>query len=266
MKIAFIGFGEVGQTFAVGFLRNPGISIAAWDILLGSPAGDDILAKATPLGVKMAEAASLAAEGAEVIISAVTADQCEAVALHAASFIAKGQYFLDVNSASPQTKRRAGQAIEAAGGSYVEAAVMAPVLAPGLAVPILAGGTRAAEFATAFNPLGMNITPVSTKLGQASATKLCRSIIIKGLEALLSDCAMAAHQTGVSEDVFASLSKTFPSIDWADLADTMAERIAKHGKRRASEMREAAEMLDELGMDGQLARAVATRQDQGYRG
>ncbi len=178
MKIALIGFGEVGQTFAAGFLKNDGVSISAFDIAFGHNAA--LRDRAEALGVEAAGSAALAAVGADVIVSAVTADQCEAVAQEASTYLSAEQILFDVNSASPNTKRRAAQHITARGGSYVEGAVMAAVLAPKLAVPILGGGVRAVELADKLNPLGMNITPVATEIGEASATKLCRSIMIKG--------------------------------------------------------------------------------------
>ncbi|SMD01679.1 DUF1932 domain-containing protein [Rhizobium sp. RU36D] len=261
MKIALIGFGEVGQTFAAGFLQNSGVSISAFDIAFGR--NEVLHQRAESLGVEAAGKAALAAAGADVVLSAVTADQCEAVAQDAATYLSPEQIFFDVNSASPNTKRRAAAHITAKGGSYVEGAVMAAVLAPKLAVPILGGGVRAVELAEKLNPLGMNITPVATEIGEASATKLCRSIMIKGLEALISDCAAAAKKAGVEKAVYASLAETFPSIDWPQLAAAMGERVARHGIRRAAEMREAADMLAEMGFESGLARAVADRQEQG---
>ncbi len=262
MKIAFIGFGEVGQTFAAEFLKFRGVSVSAFDIQF-APNGGLLRDRAEALGVEVVDCPSEGAHGADVVISAVTADQCEAAAVTAADYISAGQFFFDINSASPNTKRRAAAHIEIAGGSYVEGAVMAAVKVPKLQVPILAGGDSAAILATRLNALGMNITPVTTEVGRASATKLCRSIIIKGLEALLCDCSAAATDSGVADEVYRSLSETFPSIDWPSLAISMRERVEKHGIRRAAEMREAADMLDELGYDSRLARAVADRQEIG---
>lgn len=142
---------------------------------------------------------------------------------------------------------------------------MAPVLKPGLAVPILAGGPHAAEAAAGLNALGMNITPVAEAYGVASAIKLCRSIMIKGIEALMLDCAAASSRWGVTEDVFGSLARTFPSLDFHSLARDMAERVATHGVRRAAEMREAGDMLSALGLDPDLANAVAAAQLRGAR-
>jgi hypothetical protein len=77
------------------------------------------------------------------------------------------------------------------------------------------------------------------------------------------DCARASRHWDVERDVFGSLGQTFPSILWSDLAHAMTERVAKHGVRRAAELREAAEMLAEMGLDPALARAVADAQERG---
>jgi 3-hydroxyisobutyrate dehydrogenase-like beta-hydroxyacid dehydrogenase len=263
--IAFIGFGEVGQTFAKGLLAHDDVHIAAHDILVGQRASRRLEARAAELGVTLHASAPAAARDAHIVVSAVTASQAEPVAEAARTYLAAGQIFLDVNSAAPSTKQRAARHVEAAGAHYVEGAVMAPVLRPGLKVPILAGGPRAAETAELLNGLGMNLTPVSTEHGIASAMKLCRSIVIKGLEALMVDCAAASEAWGVKDPVFASLAATFPSIDWHALAADMRERVATHGLRRSAEMREAGEMLAALGMSPGLANAVADAQQRGAR-
>lgn len=263
IRIAFIGFGEVGRTFARGLLARDGVTIAAHDILFGEPEGRAIEAEARALGVAAATGASAAAGGARVVFSAVTANVAEDVAREAAAWLAPGQIFLDINSAAPSTKRRAARYVEAAGALYVEGAVMAPVSKPGLKVPILAGGPHAAATAEMMNGLGMNVTPVSGEVGTASAMKLCRSIVIKGLEALVVDCAAACEGWDVKDPVFASLAGTFPGIDWHALSLNMGERVATHGVRRAAEMREAGEMLEALGIDPALALAVADAQERG---
>jgi 3-hydroxyisobutyrate dehydrogenase-like beta-hydroxyacid dehydrogenase len=265
MEIGFIGFGEVGQTFAKGFLAQDGVSVSAYDRLFGSGEGEQLLTRAAAIGVSAAGGPSEAALGAKVVVSAVTASEAENVAADAARFLRPGQIFLDVNSAAPTTKQRAAKHVEAVGAYYVEGAVMQPVLKPGLAVPILAGGPQAEEAARIMNALGMNLTPVAAQYGRASAMKLCRSIMIKGLEALLVDCAAASEAQDVKDYVFGSLAETFPSIDWRALAENMRERVATHGVRRSAEMFEAGEMLAALGMNPGLANAVAEAQLRGAR-
>ncbi len=263
--IAFIGFGEVGQTFSRGLMANGAAGIRAYDLLFGGDAGRRLEDAAQQIGVSCGHSSADACSEASLVFSAVTADRAEAVAAEAATWLRPGQIFVDVNSAAPSTKQRAAKAVEASGADYVEAAVMAPVLKPGLKVAILAGGPKAEVVSATLNGLGMNLTPVSEQFGRASAMKLCRSIVIKGLEALMLDCAAACEAWDVKDPVFASLHATFPSIDFHALAADMRERVATHGIRRSAEMREAAEMLAAAGLEPGLASAVADAQQRGAR-
>ncbi len=268
IRIGFIGYGEVGTTFGADLVRNGASHVAAFDILFADPGrGGALQAQARADGIVPVASAAAVVDGAAVVISAVTADVTEAVAMALAPLLRPGQILLDVNSASPATKRRAAQAVEAGGGAYVEGAVMAPVAKPRLAVPILGGGPAAERAAALLNPLGMAIRPVATEHGRTSAMKLCRSIMIKGLEALIVDCARAAQSWDVEDEVYGSLGDTFPSVDWPELAGLMAGRVRQHGVRqhgvrRAAEMREAAAMLADLGLDPALCRAVADQQER----
>jgi 3-hydroxyisobutyrate dehydrogenase-like beta-hydroxyacid dehydrogenase len=266
LRIALIGFGEVGRRFADDLQGNPALALTTYDILReddGKRA--DYERAASERNVSAKETARAACEGAHLVFSAVTAAAAEKVAAEAAGFLNDGQILFDVNSAAPGTKRRASEHLKNSKAGYVEGAVMTPVKKPGIRVPILAGGMRAEEIAQRLNALGFNIKPVSAEIGHASATKLCRSIVIKGLEALLVDCAKASEHAGVQEKVFASLAETFPSIDWHALAEDMKERVATHGIRRAEEMREAGEMLSNFGFDAELVLAVADAQARGAK-
>jgi 3-hydroxyisobutyrate dehydrogenase-like beta-hydroxyacid dehydrogenase len=264
MNLALIGYGEVGHIFAREFLSGGKAIVAAYDILFDDPSeGRSRIDDARGAGVRPALSAADAAAGADVVISAVTAASAANVADEAITYLRPGQIFFDINSASPGTKKRAAEHVNASGALYVEGAVMAPVPGPDLKVPILAGGAAAEGASKILNELGMNITPVTREPGRASAMKLCRSIMIKGIEALIIDCASAAQLWDVENEVYASLGATFPSIDFRELAKTMAGRVRQHGIRRAAEMREAGMMLDDLGLDGSLSRAVADAQQRG---
>jgi 3-hydroxyisobutyrate dehydrogenase-like beta-hydroxyacid dehydrogenase len=264
IHLAFIGYGEVGKLFARQFLAAGAASVAAYDILFDrEDVGAARRAEAAAAGVRAASSAADAAQDAQFIFSAVTADAVGDVAAQAKSYARSAQFFVDVNSASPETKRAAAKNLMAAGAHYIEAAVMAPVAPKGIATLILAGGPQAQAAAAILNPLGMAIRPIAIEYGRASATKLARSIMIKGIEALIIDSARAARAWDVQDDVFASLNETFPGVDFAALADLMAARVLQHGIRRAAEMREAADMLEDLGASADLARAVADAQERG---
>jgi 3-hydroxyisobutyrate dehydrogenase-like beta-hydroxyacid dehydrogenase len=152
--------------------------------------------------------------------------------------------------------------IAGAGAGFVEAAVMAPVAPYGHRVPMLLGGSAARRFAEAMTPLGMRLEVLAgTAVGSASAVKMCRSILVKGLEALMCECVLGASRYEADEYVFASVNESFPGIDWKKLADYMIGRVVVHGERRARELEEVAETLRAIGVEPIMAAAAARRQE-----
>jgi 3-hydroxyisobutyrate dehydrogenase-like beta-hydroxyacid dehydrogenase len=107
----------------------------------------------------------------------------------------------------------------------------------------------------------MRFEIVSEDVGKAIAVKMCRSIVVKGLEALLFECVMAASRYGAEDRVFASLQESYPGMDWKKLADYVVGRVVVHGERRAREMEEVAETLRSSGVDPIMAEATARFQD-----
>jgi 3-hydroxyisobutyrate dehydrogenase-like beta-hydroxyacid dehydrogenase len=262
LEIAFIGYGEVGQLFSRQLAARPGVRVVVYDILFDDPSrGPALRQRASDDGVRAAGSTAEACEAAEVVISAVTADSAIAAAQQAAPHLQSRQTYIDLNSVSPATKRDVADRILGAGASFIEFAVMAPVSGMGIEVPILSGGTTSETMSARLNKVGMKITPVSIEIGTASATKLCRSIVIKGMEALMVDFTLASEEAGVMPAVMASLKASYPGMDWENVAKVMVSRVKQHGVRRAAEMREASRMVTELGLDGSLANAIAGRHE-----
>jgi 3-hydroxyisobutyrate dehydrogenase-like beta-hydroxyacid dehydrogenase len=261
-RIALVGFGEAGCILGED-LAAAGREVATYDILLDEIGSRNaMLEKARRAQVRAADTFEAAVQDADLVISAVTAASSAEVARNASKALRAGQMFLDINSCSPATKRTNATLVQSSGADYVEAAVMAPVPPQRLKVPMLLGGRRAAELAPVLRALGMNATPVSDEIGVASAVKMCRSIIIKGLEALTVESMLAARRFGAEKEVLASLQATFPQMGWQDkLPDYLVSRVAEHGRRRASEMREVAHTLQDVGMEPIMASATAVRQD-----
>ena len=261
-RVAIIGFGEAGSIIGADLVKQ-GLDVATYDILLDSPGTRAaMLARAEAAGATPRDTHAEAVRGAELVISAVTASAAADVARESARHLQPAQLFLDINSVSPETKRGNARAVEASGADYVEAAVMAPVPPQRLKVPTLLGGRRAAELAEALNALGMNTSAVAEEIGTASAIKMCRSIMIKGLEALTVECVFAARRFGAEDAVLASLDKTFPGMGWTGkLPDYLVSRVAEHGRRRAAEMREVAQTQRDVGLEPLMAVATAARHD-----
>lgn len=258
-SIAFIGFGEAGQAIGGG-LAGEGARIAAYDLKFDGPEREARLVGAAELGVLAAESAAAAAAEADIVASTVTAGATGDVARAAAAYLRPGQVFLDLNSVSPAEKQAGAAAVEAAGGRYVEAAIMSPVHPRLHKVPILFAGPTAEELAERLRPLGMDIDIAGRAFGAASAIKMCRSIMIKGLEALTVECLMTARAYGVEDRVSASLAASYPGLDWPTYKGYLLGRVLVHGARRAEEMRCAAETVATIGLAPKMAKATADLQ------
>lgn len=259
-RICLLGFGEVGQTL-VGDLRAAGAAITAYDVLFTDPSSAPSRAAAT-IDVRVGKGAKEAVVDADLIVCAVTAAQDIAAAQSVAGAMKPSAYFLDVNSVSPGVKQQAAAIIEAGGARYVEAAIMSPISPKRVASPMLFGGPHASEFLPLAQRLGFAGAQVfSDQVGKASAAKMCRSVMIKGMEALLTESLLAARHYGVESTVLDSLRNLFPSENWPVLARYMISRSLIHGRRRAEEMREVAKTVAEAGLDSHMSAASAQRQD-----
>lgn len=264
-RIALIGYGEVGRIFCAGLKTKPGVQqVLAWDLKFDHPGLQQAQQHAATEGVKAAASMQDLCECADgagaLLISAVTASNTLPAAEDAARYIKPGAVYLDLNSASPDIKRQSAAFIEAAGGHYVEAGVMTSVPPYGIRVPMLLGGKMAAQVAGALCAWNMDAKAVSERLGIASAIKMSRSVMIKGLEALVIESYTKARALGVEAHMLPTLAETFPGIDWERQGAYFFSRVVQHGKRRAEEMRESARTGEEAGFEPFMARAIADKQ------
>ncbi|MPS68589.1 MAG: NAD(P)-dependent oxidoreductase [Novosphingobium sp.] len=259
-SIALIGFGEAGSTFAGA--GDWSAQARAFDIL---PACRDVMAE---LGITACDSAAEALAGASLVLSLVTADAAPLVAEQVAPLLGEGALFCDMNSVAPGTKRAAAKVIAQGKGRYVDVAVLAPVNPARMKVPLLVSGPDAAEAESALTAVGFtNVRVVGDAVGRASAIKLVRSVMVKGLEALTAEMMMAAHAEGVADEVLSSLDASEKTIPWASRADYNLDRMLVHGRRRAAEMDEAAEMLRSLGIPPLMTEnTVAWQQALGAQG
>lgn len=247
-RVALIGFGEAGEKFA----RS-----ASWR---GRACGWDILPERRALmaryGVETAETAAGALIDFGVLLSLVTADAALAAAREYAPLLPRGAFWCDMNSVAPDTKREAAAIVESAGGRYVDVAVMAPVDAA-LAVPLLLSGPHCADAEPLLRALGFSsVRAVGDEVGKASAIKMIRSVMVKGIEALSAECSAAAHAAGVYDEVVASLDASERPGGWASRIEYNLERMELHGMRRAAEMEESARTLEGLGVEPTMTRGT----------
>ncbi|WP_219892982.1 NAD(P)-dependent oxidoreductase [Aquisediminimonas profunda] len=257
--IAIIGFGEAGSTFARS--AGWGQQACAFDIL---PTRERLMAE---LGIRAAASPAAALAGASLVLSLVTADQALRAAQECAAAIPDGLLWCDMNSVAPETKRAAARTIEEAGARFVDVAVLAPVEPAGLAVSLLLSGPAAPDAETALRNAGfLNVRVVGNAVGQASAIKMIRSVMVKGIEALTDEMIAAARAAGVESEVLASLDASDKPQPWATRAAYNIERMATHGKRRAAEMEESVATLQSFGVEPIMTRGTVLRQRRAASG
>lgn len=260
-RICLLGFGEVGQILAADFQSAGNPQLTAFDLLFQNPESACFRA-AGKAGVRVAGNAGEAVADADLVVSAVTAAQAVAAARSVAGAMKSKAYFLDVNSVSPGVKIQAAELIDAAGARYVEAAIMSPISPRRIASSMLFGGKHAATFLPLAQQMGFSGAQMfSDQVGRASAAKMCRSVMVKGMESLLTESLLAARHYGVESTVIDSLRNLFPGTDWSSLARYMISRSLIHGRRRAEEMREVAKTVTEAGLQPHMSAASAQRQD-----
>ena len=261
MNITFLGFGEAGGILAQD-IQAQGYAVTVWDQkALNEDEAEALQLKAVHCQVRLANSLADALQGANVVFSTVTASQALKVAQHAAAYLTPGQYFLDLNSVAPHTKSAAAEIIHAKGADYIDVAVMAPVPPKRLATPLLIGGPCAEAIHPRLLQLGLTSRVLSDKVGEASAVKMCRSIMIKGLEALTLESMSAARQYGVEQEVLASLHASFPSLGWDNtLPHYLISRIAEHGQRRAEEVLEVVQTLRDVNIPATMSAAIVATQ------
>lgn len=260
-RIGFIGFGEAAAAFVQGWRGAVEIEVIAYDIKTDDPATRE--GKLEDYGrwnVAAADTAPALAAEADLIISAVTAEVAVEATRSVAEALRPGQIYLDFNSCAPSRKRESAAMVEAMGADYMDVAVMLPVHPTLHRTPVLISGPAVERTAELMGRLQMDVETISNGVGDASTIKMVRSVMIKGIESLVSESIVAAVGEGIDERVLDSLDATYPGMNWKFRVGTMLERMVRHGKRRAEEMREVAITMDDLGIGGTMATATAERQ------
>jgi 3-hydroxyisobutyrate dehydrogenase-like beta-hydroxyacid dehydrogenase len=248
-SISLIGYGEAGRTFARGgkWAARCGVfDVKPFDALYEQD------------GVRPRANVSSLCATTDCILSLVSADQSRLVAEEVAQFIDLHCLFMDMNSVAPATKIASAQAIERAGGRYVDVAIMAPVNPLEMDVPLLVSGPHADVAIPVLMAFGFtHVEWAGDEIGRASTIKMLRSVMFKGVEALTAECLLACEKAGVTREVLASFKN-----DWSSGADYRLDRMMVHGTRRGAEMEEVVKTLDSLGIEALMTRGAAARQSQ----
>ena len=241
VKIAVIGLGEAGSLIAGG-LKAAGAEVIGFDP--AKPKNPPVLTAAS---------AEEAVATADIVLSINSSTVSVKVAESLAAALKPGAIYADLNTGTPSLKRTLAELLP--NNDFVDAAVMKPV--PGLAekVPMAIAGAGAKRFIELLEPYGLNLEFVSEVPGEAAARKLLRSIVAKGMAALIIDCLWAAQSMGLEEWAIDEIKREFDSSD-SSTVQRYLDGTAKHAKRRQVEMSDVVQMLSESGYDSTMVAPV----------
>lgn len=258
LRVALIGFGEVGRSFGAG-LKVGGADVAAYDKAYQSATfGELIRRSADEARIPLASSVGEVIAGADLILAMVPGAVALDTAREALPALSPGQLYADLGSASPPVKEQLAQLVEAAGASFVDVAILGSPTMDGFQVACLVSGKDAARYREIVTPFGMKVEVAGERPGRAAAIKMFRSILMKGIEALILEAAIACRTWDVTDEVMSSVSKTLGKQPF--YPDWVAHSItgdAIHAGRRAHEMDMVIETMKSVGVEPRMTRATA---------
>lgn len=249
MNIAILGLGEAGSHFAndlVG-LDGPPLTVIGYD-----PAPKRELSPLVTLAASNAEAA----RNADIILSVNVSAVAVAVAREVLPVLRQGQLYAEMNTASPATKQAVADMLHPSGALAVDVAIMAPVPPKGILTPFLVSGPAAALFAEKLRPYALDISVLSDMMGEAATRKLLRSIVYKGVAAVIGEAVAA----GLAFDLEPYIREQIRSVIGGNdaLIDRFLEGSKTHALRRSHELEAVVSMLMASGVEPVMSRATLT--------
>ncbi|MDY0829768.1 NAD(P)-binding domain-containing protein [Microbacterium sp. BG28] len=243
-RIAVIGLGEAGRRYAVD-LSRAGAEVRGYD---PDPGADD---PAVPRVKTLAEAVA----AAEVTISLVGTHAAVSVAEQVAPLLNAGALYADFNTAAPEVKRAVEDVAVRTGVHMADVAVLAPVTRAGAGTPLLASGPGAARLAALLRPFNVPIDAIDAPVGAAARLKIVRSVFMKGLATLLIETLTAAEAADAAGWMRGQLTAEL-GPDAPALVERLITGTHAHRTRREQEVRDALDLLGELGAPDDMTRGT----------
>lgn len=259
VRLGFIGFGEAAFNIADG-LKGEGLDgTMAYDKFWNvDPQSELINQRAEEANVVLFSSVKELIENSDMILSAVSADMAVPLAQEAKPFLKKDQIYVDLNATSPMTKETVDVIISEV-ALFVDCAVMGPVPPYKHKVPVSVSGGGAKVFLETMVPFGMNVTYMDAPAGSASASKMFRSIFMKGFVMLILEMLVSAHKYQVHDEVLLSVKKTLTKGPILEVINGLVGRGVIHSERREHEMDEVIATLDKLNLDGIMSKATKAK-------
>lgn len=239
MRCTIIGLGEAGRIYAEA-LQAGGHDVLGYDVA-------PIPTPNLPRAASMAEAVG----ESDAVIVMTTARASLPVARDAAPHLAAGTLYADFTSAAPRAKLALNDVLPA-GVLTADVAILGPVISLGPSTPLMAAGPGAERIADLLRPVGAPVEVVHGALGDAMAHKLLRSIVMKGLAAVVCEAVEAGRRAGYEDWVRGQIAAEL-SGDGQSTIDRFITGSAKHAARRADEMAAVADYCAALGAPSHMS-------------
>lgn len=259
--VGFVGFGEAASCFASG-LSSAGVR----DLLVYCrgrrnypPYSAEFRGKIEAAGASPVDSIEELVDRVEVIFSAVLVSDAEEVGRSIATLLRPGQLLVDVNATTPGVKRSVARQVADVGGEFVDGNLMGAVSIYGDAVELYCSGNGAERFKSQFEPYGLRVVVSSDEAGVAAAVKMLRSVVTKGMEALIIEAMTAARRAGIPEEAFQGIVGPMDATRYSDFAVMCIKTDPLHSERRAVEMEGVVSGLREVGVHPIMTLATVDR-------
>lgn len=247
-KVGVLHPGQMGVVVAQT-IRNSGHEVY-W---ASESRGTETAKRAAEAGLTDAGSVKRMAEVCAVVVSVCPPEFAEDVATSVAGAGFRGLY-LDVNAISPERARRIERLIRAAGGTFVDGAIIGmPARARGQTW-LYVSGENAAGAGALFPGGPLEFEVLGDLAGQASALKMCFAAYSKGATALLAAVLGAADALGVQGALERQWARTGPNYE---RAVESVRTAAPKAWRFTGEMREIADTLGSVGVPAGFPKAAA---------
>ncbi len=239
MKIAILGLGEAGSHFANDLIKL-GVKVFGYD---PNPV------RGLDASIEVKNSNAEAAKDADIIFSANLSSISIQIAEELAGVLKPHQFFCEMNTSGPEKKKRIAEILKSAGVKVIDLAIMAPVPPKGIFTPLLASGEYVVEFLEKVNPLNLDLKILdNSQVGDAATRKLLRSIVYKGIAAVVCEAMEAGEAFGMESYIRGQISSLIGGYD--EIIDRFVEGSRTHAVRRMHEMEAVIEMLSPLTPDG----------------
>ncbi len=253
MVIGFVGFGEVASCFARGLHETGQVSMLAYDVDI-----EKAKSVADSIGgfVTVVDSLQTLFTQTHNIIVAVPSRFNELCFDSIFQCKQKNLLLMDLSSSLPVMKKRIYEKAEKFYCKYVDVAVMGSVPKLLHNTPLYISGPYCNYMVELFTELGMSITIKGNCVGDASTIKLCRSVYMKGLAALILETKQVCDKFGVTEDVFYSISKNLDNQPFINYSERLINGAIKHSIRQRDEVVECLQMMESQNIVGNMTKAT----------